>query len=221
MGFSRKSYAGVTAQESGDRLPIDSTNNPFYLVHSPLSWDYLETRHGWELLPTLMGVSRQAGVGGMEMKRGGGVDDMMWYAKKTTEDKCIVIPMDYIYEGETGYMSEWKNRNGKPFYTDRWTSPQQLGNKVIWSTDDESVNDFKRHLVHEGVIPLPHDVIVEGLKQSLMRSIERRVNAAATNADVRARKEALEHQLSLIDQAFENLKASKVPTPKKSKKASA
>ena len=217
MGFSRKSYAGQTAQEAGDRLQITSTNAPFYLVHSPLGWDYIETQYGWELLPTVTGVSRQAGVGGMAMKIGGGVDDMMWYAKKTTEEQCTVIPMDYNYNGQIGYLSEWKNKNGKPYYTDIWTTPQQLGNKIIWTTDFDAVHDFKRHLVHSGMIPLPHSVVVEGLKQSLLRRIERRVNAAATNADVRARKEALEHQLSLIDAAYENLKKNRVP--KKTKKA--
>lgn len=216
MGFSRKSYAGQTAQESGDRLQITSTNAPFYFVHSPLGWNFIETQHGWELLPVVTGVSRQAGIGGMQMKRGGGVDDMMWYARKTTEEQCVVIPMDYEYDGQVGYLSQWKNRNGKPYYTDRWTTPQQLGNKIIWTTDFDALHDFKRHLVHTGVIPLPNPVVVDGLKQSLVRRIERRVNAAATNADVRARKEALEYQLSLIDTAYDNLINGKLP--KKTKK---
>lgn len=219
MGFSRKSYAGQKAKEFGDRLPMSSTNAPFYFVHSPLCWDYLETKHGWEILPSLTGVSRQAGVGGMTMKRNGGVDDLMWHAKKTTEEQCVIIPMDYEYDGERGYTSEWKNKDGKPFYTDRWTTPQQVGSKVIWSTDDEAIHDFKRHLVHEGMIPMPHEVVLMEIKDRLHRAIERRINAAANNADIRAKKEALEEQLAMIDTAYQNLLAKKLP--KKTKKASA
>ena len=125
MGFSRKSFAGAQSVNNDNRLPIDSTNSPFYFVHSPLSWFFVETKHGFELLPTVTAVSRQAGVGGMEMKRGGGVDDMLWLAKKTREENCIVIPMDYKYDGESGYINEWKNKSGKSYYTDRWTTPDR------------------------------------------------------------------------------------------------
>ena len=219
MGFSRKSYAGQAAQDQGDRLPMDSTNAPFYFVHSPLSWGYLETKHGWEILPNLNAVQRQAGIGGMKMVRGGGVDDLMWMAEKTSKEKAVIIPMDYRFEGESGYCSEWKNRHGKPYYTDRWTTPEQVGNKIVWRTDDEAINDFKRHLVHEGVIPMPHEVIILKLKESLIRRIERRINAASHNADVKARKDALEAQLAQIDTAYENLLNKKLPK-KTTKKAS-
>jgi hypothetical protein len=221
MGFSRKTYSGQTGVDQGDRLPMDSTNKPFYFVHSPLSWSYVETQYGWELLPNLNAVQRQAGVGGMKMVRGGdGVDSLMWQAEKTTKEKAIIIPMDYSYNGEKGYMTQWKNRHGHPYYTHKWIEPQQVGNKVVWVNDDNGFHDFKRDLVHQDLIPPPHEVTVEKLKQSLTRRIERRINAASHNADVKARKDALEHQLSLIDQAFENLKAKKLPK-KTTKKASA
>tara|TARA_R110000823_G_scaffold260766_1_gene381506 strand:- start:1375 stop:2037 length:663 start_codon:yes stop_codon:yes gene_type:complete len=217
MGFSRKSFAGAQTLNNEDRLPIDSTNSPFYFVHSPLSWFFVETQHGFELLPTVTAVSRQAGLGGMEMKRGGGVDDMMWLAKKTREENCIVIPMDYKYDDENGYMNEWKNKSGKSYYTDRWTTPDRVGNKIIWTTDDNAIYDFLRHLVHTGEIPLPHEVVINGIKQRLTRRIESRINTAAINADVRAKKEKFEYQLSLIDSALENLIAKKTPTQKKKK----
>ena len=162
-------------------------------------------------------VSRQAGVGGMEMKRGGGVDDMLWLAKKTREENCIVIPMDYKYDGESGYINEWKNKSGKSYYTDRWTTPDRVGNKIIWTTDDSALHDFLRHLVHTGEIPLPHEVVINGIKQRLTRRIESRINTAAINADVRAKKEKFEYQLSLIDSALENLIAKRTPTQKKKK----
>jgi len=198
MSFTRKTYQGKRANTGDDRLPIKTTNNPFYLVHSPLGWDLLKTRNGWEILPQLHSLPRAAGMNGMGMTPGGGVDDFRTLQKLRVEQGFIILEMDF----NGGYMIEWRNQFGQPYYTDMWTTPKQIGGKIRWVTDDEALNDFKRMLVEKGIVPLPDEYIIDRLKESLQRRIDKRVKDALVNPDIKKQKEEYEVMLTEIDKCY-------------------
>lgn len=213
MSFTRKTYQGQKKASTGEnRLPIQSTNNPFYLVHSPLSWDLLHTDRGWEILPQIHSLPRAAGMNGMGMTPGGGVDDFRTLQKLRIEQGFTILEMDY----NGGYMIEWRNQYGQPYYTDMWTTPKQIGGKIRWVTDDKAINDFKRELVESGVVDPPDEFVIDKLKESLQRRIDKRVQDALVNPDIKRQKEEFELMLNEIDIAYD-----KLLNPKKNKKRGA
>ena len=212
MSFTRKTYQGQRANTGGDRLPIKTTNDPFYLVHSPLAWDLLKTSNGWEILPQIHSLPRTAGMNGMGMTPGGGVDDFRTLQKLRVEQGFTILEMDY----DGGYLIEWKNQFGQPYYTDMWTTPKQIGGKIRWVTDDEGLNDFKRDLVKNGVVPAPDEYVIDKLKESLQRRIDKRVKDALVNPDIKKQKEEFETMLLEVDRAYD-----KLLNPGKSKKKGA
>jgi hypothetical protein len=204
--FAKRSFAGRKSQDKGDRLPTSETNSPFYFYHSPLSWDYIKTGEDtYELLPKLVGMPQQAGANGMGMRIGGGVDDGRTITNLEREQDCVVLPMDLEYDGIEGYMDTYLNQNGSPLYKDRWTSPKKIGSKLMWKTDDEGFNTFKKWLVTEGYIAPPDEVIVEGLKERYQRRIDKRIVTAQNNPEIAAQKAMYEKMYDGIEPAYQAL----------------
>jgi len=192
-------FTGNRGQDLSDRLPTEETNNPFYITHSPMGWDVLKTGKVWSILPSLGALPQAAGMNGMGMRPGGGVDDMLAKAKLRSEKGFTILEMDY----DGGYLQKYKNKHGQPIYKDIWTTPKLIGSTLRWITDDAAVNKFKQSLLDNGVIALPDEIIIEDLKERIQRRIDSRVKEALVNPDVATRKKDYETMLAGIDKAFQ------------------
>ena len=196
-----KRFTGNPRNNHSDRLPTDETNNPFYLMHSPLEWDLVKTGKTWSILPKLGALPQAAGMNGMGMRAGGGVDDVLVKARMRSEKGIVILEMDY----DGGYIEIYKNKHGQPIYKDIWTTPKKIGSTLRWVTDDVLVNKFKQSLLDNGVIALPDEIVIDDLKDRLQRRIDSRVKEALVNPDVATRKKDYETMLSAIDKAYQSM----------------
>ena len=154
------------------------TTPKFLFMHHPNQWDLLETEDGYELLPKLCKFSLVAGLNGCRMRPGGGVDSTA--ARASFIDRGWVF-IDNKKAGEAGYLREYDSIAGK-IYVDKWTTPRKLGHgsraKVLWDTDTESFNDFRRSLLKDGTVEKPDPAALDFKIALLEKRISRKVKNA-------------------------------------------
>jgi hypothetical protein len=164
----------VSAPTGGARLYAPTTPK-FLFMHHPNQWDVLETDDGYELLPKLCKFNLIPGLNGVRMRPGGGADSTA--ARAAFIDRGWVF-IDNKKGGADGYLREYDAASGK-IYVDKWTSPRKLGHgaraKVLWDTDLEGFNDFRRSLVEDGTVEKPDAAALDFKVALLEKRISRKV----------------------------------------------
>ena len=214
MGFKSKKIAGASQSSKDGRLPTNDTNTKFYLTLAPLKWDLVRDGEEFLLLPVLGTLPIQAGVNGMKMQKGGGVNDTNVKARMRSELQLVILELDY----DGGYLQEWTNRSGQPYFTDRWTTPKNIGGKLRWEYDRKGILDFRKKLVEEKMIGIPDVMVVDQIRERIQRRIDERVEKALVNPDIANQKAEYEARLKGLNAAYD---AMINPTPKTKKKAGA
>jgi hypothetical protein len=214
MGFKSKKIAGASQSSKDGRLPTNDVNTRFYLTLAPLKWELVKDGDDFFLLPILGTLPIQAGVNGMKMRRGGGVDDSAVKAKLRDELQIVILELDY----DGGYLQEWTNKSGKSYFTDRWTSPKNIGGKLRWDYDRKGILDFRKKLVEEKMIGIPDVMVVDQIRDRIQRRIDERVKQALVNPDIANQKAEYEARLEGLNAAYD---AMVNPKPKTKKKAGA
>lgn len=198
----------VEPKTAGDRLFVRSTPQ-FIYMHHPNQWDILKTEDGYEFLPILTKFQLLAGLNGVKIRPGGGIDYTL--AKSNyTEQGWVFIENNAI---EGGYLREFDGVGG-PIYQDLWTTPRRLGNgsraRVIWDTDLDGYNAFRRSLVESGAIPKPDPAALD-FKIALL---EKRSSRKLKNSHVeKVAKEIAEVEEKI--EAVKEVKKTKKTTAKK------
>lgn len=179
------------------RLPIRA-NSPYHFTHSPRNWERYEfklqpndkrkkTESIHLLLPSFSTLRLTMGVNGVR----GGTRADAGLAIANLEDKGMKILNAHDYD----YLRMYPARGGN-YYSDKWTSVQVLGRDVIFDFDHEGFADFRRNLILEGKIDLPHKHFIQLLKIRKQRAIdriaqdqhipERAIQLRARQAEIRA-----------------------------------
>jgi len=157
-----------------ERLPIRA-NSPYHFMHSPRNWERYEFKLQKDdkrkkpesihlLLPSFSTMRLTAGVNGV---RDGARPDA-GLAIANANQKGIKI----LHANEYDYLRMYPARGGH-YYTDKWTSIQVLGRDVIFDFDHNAFAEFRRKLILDGKIDLPHKHFIQILKIRKQRAIDR------------------------------------------------
>ena len=157
-----------------ERLPIKA-NSPYHFTHSPRNWERYEFKLQPDdkrkkpesihlLLPSFSTLRLTAGTNGV--RDGRRPDPTL--AISNLSEKGLKI----IHATEYDYLRMYPARGGS-FYSDKWTSIQVLGRDVIFDFDHDGFAEFRRKLILDGIIDLPHKHFIQLLKIRKQRAIDR------------------------------------------------
>jgi len=192
-----------------------SPNRPkFIFMHHGDQWDLIETSQGWELLPMLTQFQLMPGLNGVRHSPGGGIDSGA--ARASFMDQGWTFLANDT-AGPDGYLREYAGASGSIF-VDKWCSPRKLGNgkraKVIWESDLDGYNDYRRSLLESGRIAQPDPNALD-FKIALL---EKRIGRKIKNAHIPAIAKEIEKAVAKKE-AIETAKATKKTTAPKRKRA--
>ena len=144
--MSGQPWTGVNfGVRDSDRLNI-TPNQPFYLMHHPMGWEFDELLG--EFMPIFSELKEEAGVNGVKQTPGG-PDSRE--ARVNAQDNGFTI-LDYR---QIPYLTRWATRSGGFYYTVKFTKPKIVAGKIFWKLDTEAYNEFKKNLIKEGIIDAP------------------------------------------------------------------
>ena len=163
--FTPTAWTG-TRQQTAPLLNV-MPNAPFYLLHSPFSWELVQMQSVWVWLPQFGQLYEIAGVNGVEDTPQGA--DSTVARMKIMESGQTVIPRDF------GYIARYETKYGGYHYRMRWDVPKQIGNKIYWNTDTDAYNEWRLSLVETGVISPPEIEVIQSKVSLLDRKIDRKL----------------------------------------------
>jgi len=164
--FTPTSWTGKQNRDEAPKLPIVA-NAPFYLLHSPFSWELVELEGEWIWLPSFGELYEMAGVNGVEEIRQGPDSTL---ARMRLEDKGIlVLPREF------GYLTRYETKFGGYHYRLIWDVPKIIGNKVFWNLNETEFNKWRLSLIETGVIDAPEIEVIEAKRALLDRKIDRKI----------------------------------------------
>jgi len=163
--FTPSSWTG-TRQQTAPLLNV-MPNAPFYLLHSPFSWELVQMNGQYVWLPHFGQLHEIAGVNGIEETRQGA--DSTVARMKLMENGQTVIDREY------GYIARYETKSGGYHYRMKWDVPKQIGSKVFWNTDTDAYNDWRLSLVQMGIIDPPEIEVIQSKVALLDRKIDRKL----------------------------------------------
>ena len=150
-----------------------AANSPFFLKHHPKNWELVEfeipskgkgTATSYYLwLPCLHCHWESAGVEGTR-GAGSNVDSSLAKAKYNRDGWTILEPNKH------DYLRIYPALKGN-YYSDKWTRIENLAGEIVTTYDHAGHNEWRRNLVHAGIIPLPHPQILKKLIHTHSRLI--------------------------------------------------
>ncbi len=201
--FSSTAATPLSGSLTARKLKLAPRPN-FYLMHSPTSWECLETAKGWEWLPRLKQLPAASGVNGVRQTRAG-ADVRPAMIRFQSEDWTILSQPERVRDG--GYVVTTPCEGGLVHHC-FYDSFKMVGNSVIAKTDHKAKHDFLRSLVVNGHIPAPEPEILEAIIERQAHRLGRKAN----NAHIPAVKARLDEDAAKIE-------AMKVAAGKKPKRA--
>jgi hypothetical protein len=163
--FTPSAWTG-TRQQTAPLLNV-MPNAPFYLLHSPFSWELVQMNDAYVWLPTFGLLYEIAGVNGIEETAQGA--DSTVARMKLMENGQTIIDREY------GYIARYETKSGGYHYRMKWDVPKQIGAKVFWNTDTAGYNEWRLSLVEMGIIDPPEIEVIQSKLALLERKIDRKL----------------------------------------------
>lgn len=163
--FTPSAWTG-TRQQTAPLLNV-MPNAPFYLLHSPFSWELVQMNDAYVWLPTFGLLYEIAGVNGIEETAQGA--DSTVARMKLMENGQTIIDREY------GYIARYETKSGGYHYRMKWDVPKQIGSKVFWNTDTAGYNEWRLSLVEMGIIDPPEIEVIQSKLALLERKIDRKL----------------------------------------------
>lgn len=163
--FTPSAWTG-TRQQTAPLLNV-MPNAPFYLLHSPFSWELVQMNDVYVWLPTFGLLYEIAGVNGIEETAQGA--DSTVARMKLMENGQTIIDREY------GYIARYETKSGGYHYRMKWDLPKQIGSKVFWNTDTAGYNEWRLSLVEMGIIDPPEIEVIQSKLALLERKIDRKL----------------------------------------------
>jgi hypothetical protein len=194
-----KTFEGRRVSSPIENNKLFSPATPqFIYMHHPNTWDLVETADGYEVLPILTKFQLVAGLNGVKLRPGGGVDSTA--ARASFMDQGWVFIDEKKIDG--GYVREFEGARG-PIYMDKFTSPRVIGNsargRVIWDTDKTGYNDFRRSLLEDGTIEAPDPSALDWKIELLEKRIDRKTKSSHIPKVQKEVEKATEEKDALIE----------------------
>jgi len=171
-----KKFTGRTVGNPTENQRLNANRQPkFLFMWHPEHWDIIETADGYELLPMLTKFQFIPGLNGVKHLEGGGIDTTA--ARASFMDQgWVFISNETVEDG--GYLRKFDGRNGS-IYVDKWSTPRLMGHggraRVIWETDKDGFNEYRRSLLFNGIIPQPDPAALDWKIELLEKRSARKV----------------------------------------------
>tara|TARA_R100000406_G_C3105276_1_gene123014 strand:+ start:357 stop:998 length:642 start_codon:yes stop_codon:yes gene_type:complete len=156
MKFTDISYPWSEQKNNTKKLRLKA-NRPFIFMHHPKNWELIYTKDDSDkskkktkplLVPNFSTLRLEPGVNNVR-STGGGIQIHVAIAKAEERGFTVIKPEHH------DYLKVYPALNGK-YYADKFTEFEQYGNSLISNFDFDSYNDFRKNLVRDGHIALPH-----------------------------------------------------------------
>jgi acyl-CoA synthetase (AMP-forming)/AMP-acid ligase II len=190
------------------KLPIQS-NPTFILKHHPKNWELVgiekETGSGkskkttvkYYWLPLIHDHHLAAGVQGVR-GQGAHVDGTISKAQAVNEGWILLEPSKY------DYIRIYPANRGS-FHCNKWTKLENLGGEIVRTFDKSSHDNWRRELVLNGDLPLPHAAMLQ--RQIVIA--ERSINRKLSQQHIPQIKKDIDHQSNIITIMRETIKSVK------------
>lgn len=200
MKMNKYGHAWSNTIETNKRLRLEIKER-FMYFHNPRNWELAEFKDGKKtyhlLLPVLNQMILEAGVNGV--RSFGKSIDYNLAITNLQQDGCTVLDPSKI-----DYMVAYDVIGGK-HYTDKFTIVEEIAGNVILSYNHEAFNDFRRKLIVDGIIDLPHDHFVRLILRR-NNSLLNRLSGQLHNPSSKARYEKAELYSKQVKQASDLIK---------------
>ena len=155
MKLDNLSYPWAEEKRSLKRLRMKA-NRPFLFMHHPQNWELvhiekIDKKKKTEkpiLVPKFSVLKLTAGVN-LVRPSGKGVQSNIAISNAQKEGFTIIDPEVH------DYITVYPAIRGK-FYCDKWTAYEQVGVSLINSFDKVGYDEFRKNLVRDGHIKVPH-----------------------------------------------------------------
>lgn len=153
---------------SGNLIPFNKSMltmvRPFFLIHHPKSFEFVETDLWAEILPMTKDFRERAGVNGVRevQDRAGNVVgvDSSRTRTRLRDTGWFVIPRDFcpeeVFEMDDlpyqGYMIRWQTTSGW-LHAPRWSVPDMSAGDFSWTTNWRQKWAWHRALVTRKLVP--------------------------------------------------------------------
>ena len=194
-----EAYKGTSRPERAGQLPL-TRGSPFFLMHHPMSWEYVESAKKW--LPTFATLPEEAGINGVRQTQSGPPDSRN--ARVEHQDLGYTI-LDYR---SLEYLTRHPTHDGGYIYSLIFSNPKVLGGKVFWKLNEKDYNVWRNSLLEEGHIDQPDPDAISLLIERWNRRITRHYrNSHLRDADKKIK--AMEKTLLAMKKAHSELTKTK------------
>lgn len=164
MDYSNFAQPWQETRDKQTRIPIKA-NARFFFAHFAENWELVlfetkpeEGKKGRRVeiplfLPMLSTIPEEAGVNGCRTV-GQRLDSSLLKAQMINKGWTI------IEANQHDYLRTYPATRGT-YYTTRWTTLEKVGSRILHSFSRDEFNEWRRELMDNGSIPLPHPQIVK------------------------------------------------------------
>jgi len=149
-------------------LPL-KRNSRFFFIHNPKNWELYRFKRGKKtvncLLPSFSSLRVTAGTNGIR-ENGAAPDSAVTRTRYNDQGVKVLNPVEH------DYLRVYECHKGS-YYTDKWTKIEIIGNTPIFSYDHEGFAEFRRNLVLDGHIKLPHEAFMKLMLINTQRLIDK------------------------------------------------
>lgn len=212
MKFNNLAQPWMDSPQAAAHLPI-RPNAPFYFMHHPKNWEIAvftvkkrvqnedgkrETKEVslplW--IPKLTILKEIPGANNV-VSNGDRVDSS--YARMQMEDRGFTVLM----HREHDYLRIYPAAGGK-YHTTKFVELELIGGNLLKTPNKDALKEWKRTLVSEGHIELPHPGILKIIRQKAEEKRHRHAQKPHIPAEVDEMKRQ-ENVLNMMDLATSNL----------------
>ena len=195
-------HAWTQTVQKNKRLNLE-TKPSFILYHNPQNWQLVKfptkgkKKDKYLLLPELSTLVCVAGVN-MVQEIGGRLDTTFAKANLMKNGYTIIEPEQH------NYLCSYPVKHGTR-YDLIFNEYEQIGTTVIETFDHAAYNEFKRELVANGVIDIPHQHFIKLLIHETRPLIDKYANLLHTPTGQQKYEDALQ-RVQILEEQIELLK---------------
>ena len=176
-------------------------NQRFIFFHNPKNWEIAHFKNGRKetslLLPSFNSLILEAGVNNVRAN-GNHIDYSYALAELQQQGCTVLLPEKF------DYMVKYPVHNGYHYCT-KFLQVEEVAGTVITTFDQSAFNEFKRNLMLQGVIELPHEHFTRLILHRNKNKINRLSNQLHNPSSKARYEEAIEFEKQ-VKQARDQIK---------------
>ena len=201
MKFTELAQPWQANPTKAPRLPIKA-NHSFYWMHHPKNWelyifevanrkkgeDVEETRKIPLFIPKLTKLIEKPGVNNV-------VNYGSQVSSSYSQSNFIERGFEILQHNQHDYLRMYPAQGGK-FYTHRFVELELIGNELLRSTNTEGYAQFRKDLVKNGHLEIPHTGIIRIIIKKMndqITMLKKKINSPAHQEELETEENRLEY----------------------------